>query len=45
MAASRSDWDILWVILLAAVCWIVFWYHAAVGTWIQKAWMHKSLIF
>jgi hypothetical protein len=34
---ARTDFEILWIVLAAAVCWLALWKHELVGTWIHKA--------
>jgi len=45
MAAIQHDWDILWVLLLAAACWFALWNHKDIGAWIDMAWAYKSLLY
>ena len=36
--AKRQDWDIMWILLMAGVCWFALWRHDLVSTWVKKAW-------
>jgi hypothetical protein len=39
--AKRRDFQILWVVAIAAVCWGALWEHEAVSTWVLHAWRNR----
>jgi len=39
--AKRKDWDILWVLLFAALCWGALWEHDPVAAWVSQAWRNR----
>jgi len=41
----RRDFQILWVVLIAAVCWGFVWQHEAVGIWLHRVWINRSRLF
>jgi hypothetical protein len=45
MAAARTDWDIAWILLLAAVCGTAIWKHQELTTWLSSAWTHRFWLF
>jgi len=36
--AKNRDFQILWVVLIAAICWGALWEHEAVSVWFVHAW-------
>ncbi len=39
--AKRRDWDILWVVLIAALCWGALWEHEPLSVWVSHAWRNR----
>jgi hypothetical protein len=39
---SRRDWDILWVVILAAACWGALWEHEEITKWAHKVWIQNK---
>jgi hypothetical protein len=40
--ARHRDWDILWVVLLAAACWGALWEHEPITNWVHKVWVQSK---
>jgi hypothetical protein len=39
--AKRRDFQILWVVVIAAVCWGALWEHEALSAWVLHAWRNR----
>ena len=42
---QRHDWEIFWVLVVAAIGWGVLWQHELVSTWVHKLWISRSKLF
>jgi hypothetical protein len=38
---KRRDFQILWVVLIAAACWGALWEHEPLSIWVRHAWSNR----
>jgi len=42
---QRRQWEIIWVLVVAAIGWGLVWQHEMVSTWVHKIWISRSKLF